>query len=458
LVGSTLRNSFTHPNASRAMNPTSPALKGAEDLFALVVAGDIGGTNSRLTLYNVPARAVVKDGLKAPGDELFVKKYKNDDFKSFTDVMKKFVEDAEIDTGVKVKGHVSACCLAAAGPVAGNKVKMTNRGSWVIDGGLLEHELRITRVRLINDFVAQGYGILTLDHDTEVEVIQKAEIVPGAPKVCIGAGTGLGQCFLTAPDATSFYEVFPSEGGHAEFAPRFGTTNVQDEEAKLLRFLLAKFKAKHRVSVERIISGPGIQNVYEFFANEYPKEVGKKVHEKFKAAAEKGAVVSEHAGTPKKPGDKICNRVMHMFSRAYGAEAGVACLKWMPFGGLYLVGGITPKNMGWIQGADGPFLTAFHDKGRVAGFLKGVPIYAPKVADMGERGAHLAAVKLLAGVESCGVPDKAAYRSPQHDAAGGSAVREGAGLTALKDAGKLETSLRGAKAGTPRGSGGRKSS
>lgn len=110
-------------------------------------------------------------------------------------------------------------CFAVAGPVADNKVRFTNRDSWSIDGDEIAEQLNIAKVVLINDFLAVGYGILTLDEEKECIVLQKAEKKPNAPIACIGAGTGLGECFLT-PDANGHYNCFPSEGGHAEYAPR----------------------------------------------------------------------------------------------------------------------------------------------------------------------------------------------------------------------------------------------
>lgn len=143
---------------------------------------------------------------------------------------------------------------------------------------------------LINDFVAQGYGLLTVDRtDTkEVHVLQDASPEPGAPIATIGAGTGLGECFLT-PGEDGYYVAYPSEGGHAEFPPRTETevrggrnrecvgsvrghigsalklitltSRAFSSQFQLLEFLKRRYEQKHRVSVERVVSGPGIANV-----------------------------------------------------------------------------------------------------------------------------------------------------------------------------------------------------
>lgn len=113
----------------------------------------------------------------------------------------------------------AAACLAVAGPVKDNMVRFTNRDTWSIDGDKLQEDMGIRRIRLMNDFVAVGYGLLTLNEETECVTLQHAEKKKNKPIACIGAGTGLGECFLT-PNAIGEYDCFPSEGGHAEFAPR----------------------------------------------------------------------------------------------------------------------------------------------------------------------------------------------------------------------------------------------
>lgn len=144
---------------------------------------------------------------------LLKKEYQNCDYPTFLSVLKKFLEEAKLD-------RAPDCgCFAVAGPVADNKVRFTNRDSWSIDGDEVAEALGIARVVLINDFLAVGYGILTLDEEKECIVLQKAPKRGDAPIACIGAGTGLGECFLT-PNQDGEYTCFPTEGGHAEFAPR----------------------------------------------------------------------------------------------------------------------------------------------------------------------------------------------------------------------------------------------
>jgi glucokinase len=145
-------------------------------------------------------------------------------------------------------------CFAVAGPVTNNCVSFTNRDSWSIEGDDIARTFGIQVVKLVNDFVAVGYGLLTLKDETECQVLQAAPKVHGAPIACIGAGTGLGECFLTV-GPRGHYVCYPTEGGHTEFAPR------SPLEIRLLAALLKKFKSHHRVSVERVVSGIGLWNV-----------------------------------------------------------------------------------------------------------------------------------------------------------------------------------------------------
>lgn len=119
----------------------------------------------------------------------------------------------------KTTASPTTACLAVAGPVANNRAQLTNRSSWVIDGQVLGNQLGLERIRVINDFVAMGYGLLTLNEEKECVVLQHAPKQRDAPIACIGAGTGLGECFIT-PNGLGGYECYGSEGGHAEFAPR----------------------------------------------------------------------------------------------------------------------------------------------------------------------------------------------------------------------------------------------
>lgn len=351
----------------------------------LVMSGDCGGTNTRLVLFMVADDAKLEVGQVPKGKVVFEKKYLNATFiekgQGFEDVCKTFLKEA----GGKAP---QACCLACAGGIANNSVEFTNVAKgWKINGNELSSALAIPQVKLINDFEAQGYGLLTLG-DHEVTTLNKGVRKPGAPMACVGAGTGLGECFLTCADGK--YTCWPSEGGHAEFSPRSELT------MDLLEFLKQKFAISQkpkRVSVERVISGPGLANVYAFLRNHWAfvEHVQNGVDREFVAAAEheQGAVVAKGAAA----NDLVCKKAVEVFSECYGSEVGVAALKWLPYGGLYVSGGIAAKNPSWVQSST--FLNAYKDKGRLSPIVESVPVYLVNVEDTGERGALYVAVSLL---------------------------------------------------------------
>lgn len=374
--------------------------------YESILVGDVGGTNTRLIMYQIrrddpQLGRPLMSGRKAPGLLLKQEKYLNQEYRSFVEVVTQFLQELHLQ-----KPPLTAC-FAVAGPVKDNAVTFTNRSDWSLDGSRLEAMLGIAKVTLCNDFLAVGYGLLTLEEDTECEVLLHAPKKPGAPIACIGAGTGLGECFLTpvplaaSPSTGSSgdmptklressapayeYQCYSSEGGHADFSPR------DQEQVALVEFLKKKFDQKHRVSVERVVSGTGLANIFEFLCAREPETIDAMVKaEVDKAGDLKGAIIAKYQNS-----DALCRRTMNIFAAAYGAEAGSAALKWLPFGGLYLTGGLTPKNLSLLSDPKGPFLAALRDKGRVSGLLEEVPVFAVKAEDLGERGAHLVAFKCL---------------------------------------------------------------
>jgi len=350
----------------------------------LALAADVGGTNSRFMLYLVNLATGIEIGKPAPGRLLFEQKYANIHHSSFADVVQTFLKDAEAN-GIN-EGTVcpEVACLAVAGVAQQNRCRLTNL-DWLIDGPALEERFGISCVEVINDFVAQGYGVLTLS-DSEVVQMAGPAPAPGAPIACVGAGTGLGQCFLTAgPDGE--YHAFPSEGGHAEYAPR-GAGN-DELQIELLRYLKVKYSGWNRVSFERVVSGKGICNIYEFLAYRNPSRIDKKVHGEFLDARQDAGIVAKNA----KPGT-LCYEALEIFAECYGAVCGTYSLQVMPFGGMYISGGVTQKLMNFLI-ETGLFMEAYHDKGRVSPMLQDVPLFIVRGDSMGQRGAHLRAVRLL---------------------------------------------------------------
>lgn len=393
----------------------------------LFLSGDVGGTNTRLQLWQIHdsdpmLRGRLAPGCKAPGLLLHKETFANEAFGSFQQVLDTFLDRVSklkwITPDMSVKPIT--VCLACAGPIVNNTVSFTNR-AWVVDGDALAKNMGIKKVELVNDFVGMGYGLLTLDLQNECLTLNEGNKVEGGPIGCIGAGTGLGECYLTAYERSSGddgqgglnssdsissvksndaaakweYTCHATEGGHCDFAPR------NTIEGELLQYLREKFSdegSTHRISNERVVAGSGIPNVYEFLCQKFPDGINKDVDEKIKAAGDlQAAVIAKNSS-----GDGkciLCEKTMDIFLTHYGSEAGNCCLKWYPTGGLFITGGLTPKNLGRIKNPDDLFLPALFEKGRVSVLVKQCPIYAVLVEDLGERGAHLVAFRALQRIQ-----------------------------------------------------------
>jgi glucokinase len=315
-----------------------------------VLAGDIGGTNARF--------AIIK-GSKI----IFEKQYPSRDFDKFEDVFAVFVKDAP-------KPVPSHACLAVAGVVEGNWVEATNI-PWTIDGNNLKERFGLETLRLINDFEAAVWGITVLHRDQLFQIGGGKPISDG-PKAMLGAGTGLGQAILVP--CNKGYRVLPTEGGHVDFAPR------NEEEIRLLRYLMKEFS---HVSVERILSGPGLVHIYEFLLKEqnFKESVLTKQSAKGKDEA---TYITKHAlqGT-----DELCRQAVRIFCSIYGAEAGNLALKCLAIGGVYVAGGIAPKILPILS--EGGFRQAFESKGRMEKILKHIPTYVVISPQLGLLGAAL---------------------------------------------------------------------
>ena len=221
------------------------------------LAADVGGTNTRLMLYAVDPAAPIVERRTAPGALVCEQKFRNIEFGSLLEIIELFLSELEDGSAASPSHPVpAAACLAVAGVVFANSARLTNL-DWVVTGSEIAGQLGIGRVEVINDFVAQGFGVLTLGDD-EVETLHAAPPVPDAPIVVLGAGTGLGEAYLTMGPQGQ-YVCYPSEGGHKEWAPRGAGSDMTQIE--LLRHLKIKFAGWNRISVERVVSGLGICNI-----------------------------------------------------------------------------------------------------------------------------------------------------------------------------------------------------
>jgi len=342
-----------------------------------VLAGDIGGTKTILRLISADAGGPGHSGPLLT--TLWEKTYVSNSFPDLVPMVHQFLKEAAESSG-RVSS-VDHACFGIAGAVSGNASELTNL-SWSLSGERLQRALDIPLVTLINDFAAIGYGIFGLQ-EGEMATLQAATPNPTAPIAVIGAGTGLGEGFLI-PDPDGIYRAFSSEGGHTDYAPQ------SDLEFELLNYLLEKNNLP-RVSVERVASGTGIASIYQFFRDTNPHEESAAMADIYQAwsreIGKKDKTVDLAAEVSKAAlagSDFLCEQAMNLFMSAYGAEAGNLALKLLPYGGLYVAGGIAPKILPLLQ--KGAFMKAFCSKGRMRPVLEKVPVHVilnPKVGLIG---------------------------------------------------------------------------
>jgi glucokinase len=241
-----------------------------------------------------------------------------------------------------------------AGPVIEGRSKTTNL-PWELDEPTLEKALQIPRAKLLNDLEAAAYGMLHLD-PTDLCVLQPGLKRQGNIAV-IAAGTGLGQAILYWDGA--HHHPIASEGGHADFAPH------TDSEMELLIYLRREFG---HVSCERLLSGPGLFNIYRFLRDSGDATEPEWLRQRI-AQGDPGAVISQIGLAGEHP---LCTRALDLFISVYGTEAGNLALKALSVGGVYVAGGIAPKILPRLQ--DGAFIHAFTDKGRLSDLMRSIEV------------------------------------------------------------------------------------
>lgn len=304
----------------------------------MILAGDIGGTNTRLALFEG-----TPDQLKPREIEVFP----SPQFSGPAEIVRTYL--------AKHNQTVRAAAFGLPGAVVDGRVQTTNL-PWVVDSRHLAEELGLDTVELINDLFANAHGIALLQ-ESDFAVLNPGTPSPTGNGALISAGTGLGEAGLLA-DAGGF-RPFPSEGGHTDFAP------VNELQIELLRYLLGRFE---HVSYERVLSGPGLYNIYQFLRDtkraEEPGWLAEQLaHGDPSAALAKSAL----AGTA-----AIAVQALDIFVSIYGAEAGNLALKVVATGGAFVGGGIAPKILPKLT--DGTFLRAFSAKGRFRELLSHVPL------------------------------------------------------------------------------------
>ncbi|MBI3768265.1 MAG: glucokinase [Deltaproteobacteria bacterium] len=340
------------------MTPEAAARRGAA---AHVLAGDIGGTKTALAIHAVDAAGTVT----LVRDRTFASR----DYAGLEEVIAAFLVERD--------ERIASAAFGIAGPVVDDAVITTNL-PWRIERRRLSEGLGGAPVRLMNDLESTAYGALFLPPD-DVVTLSPGVARPGHRAV-IAAGTGLGQAFLYHHG--DHYTPVATEGGHADFAP---CSPLEDD---LLAFLRSRFG---RVSYERIVSGPGLQNVFHFLDERLGRPVAPEIRARM-AHEDPSAVIGAAAVAGASP---TCREAVDLFLSVYGAQAGNLALTVMATGGVYVAGGIVAKLLPLLPGS--AFMHAFVAKGRYEALMSEIPVWVivnPRTALIG---AVHAAIALLAG-------------------------------------------------------------
>jgi glucokinase len=304
------------------------------------LAGDIGGTKTRLALFSLESEAC----------ELLEREtFLSQEYDSLEAILGVYLQDKDY--------QISGASFGIAGPIIGQKARVTNL-KWVVDKTSLQDHLGGINVHLLNDLHAISSAVPNLKAGETEQLISGTPTSQGAIGV-IAPGTGLGEGFLIWDGAR--YEPHPSEGGHTSFGPE---TSLQLE---LLNYMDNLY---NHVSYERVCSGLGIANLYSFLRDEKVLEEPKWLHERLEELDDPTPVIAQAALDEQA---EICVRTMDLFVSILGSEAGNLALKVLATGGIYLGGGIPRRIMPLLRGDS--FRQGFLDKGRFADMLTRVPVY-----------------------------------------------------------------------------------
>lgn len=301
----------------------------------MYLAGDVGGTKTAIAIYDSSNHKLIAE-----------KKFLSKQFQSLQDILREFLKE--------VKLSVSKASFGVAGPIRNGK-SVTPNLPWKIDIEDLRSTLNTQNIAMINDLEANAYGVLMLSEE-DVYYLNRGEVSQKGHKAIVSAGTGLGEAGIRYHE--NKYVPFPSEAGHCDFFVR------DDVDVQLFHFL--KKKHQDHISMERVLSGPGLENLYHFFADVAKEKKTLKVQNEGESLA---ALISEKALKKECP---LCEKALELFVSFYGAEAGNTALRFLALGGVYIGGGIAPKILEELKKP--LFMKAFTCKGRLSSLLANVPV------------------------------------------------------------------------------------
>lgn len=318
----------------------------------MILAGEIGATRTRLAAYETEGNRL---------NRVVEKTFSSHEHASLAEILPQFTRTEGIP--------VHSACFGVAGPVRGGHSKISNL-AWTIDAKELAAQLKLPIVGLLNDLEAYAYGIDALESKDFVIISPGSEDATGNRAV-ISAKTGLGMAGLFWDGFR--HHPFACEGGHADFAPR------NELQIELLAYLQKEYG---RVSTERILSGPGIRHIYDFFRDAKKMEEPEWLRDHLGSAPDSSPLISQLAMQGKAA---ICEQTMSLFVSVFGAEAGNCALRYMTTGGIYIGGVIAAKIAPKMQ--DPIFMQSFLDKGRMGAILKDMPVQIIVNDDCGLIGA-----------------------------------------------------------------------
>ena len=324
-----------------------------------VLAGDIGGTKTLLQIAEIHGNGV---------DVVHRMRFSSQDYADFDSLLRAYLDQVPAAVG----RDLTHACFGIAGPIHGpeqgpRQASVTNL-PWLIDETHLKSLLTLPRVYLINDFYATACGIEALGAG-DLTVLYPGTSQTHAPRLVVGAGTGLGVAQLLWCGGR--YRAFASEGGHIHFAP---TDALQCE---LLVYMQKQFE---RVSYERLVSGNGLAHIYTFLAH----RSGAELHAVMDDSSDPAASITQLA----REGNTLAAQAVSLFLSIYGAVVGDLAVVSLAYGGIYLAGGIAPKLVDLIR--EGEFMTSYQRKGRMSPLVQQMPVFVVINEDVGLLGATLA--------------------------------------------------------------------
>ncbi|MFQ5656470.1 MAG: glucokinase [Candidatus Methylomirabilales bacterium] len=312
----------------------------------MILAGDIGGTKSNLALFPV------EKGAMSP---LLEHTLPSSDYPGLEELVREFLDHAKGRELLTTIDQIAVACFGVAGPVVDDRCETPNL-PWIASAQGLKQALGLRLAKLINDLEATGYGVPELKGE-EIVTLNEGSIRQTGNAALIAAGTGLGEAILYW-DGEEFIPI-ASEGGHADFAPRNAV------EMELLHYLLDRHD---RISYERVLSGPGLFNIYSFLRDSGYGEEPAWLTEKFEQGDPSAAIGQAALANQ----SELCVKALDLFVSIYGAEAGNLALKFLAVSGVYVGGGIAPKINEKL--GDGTFMKAFTHKGRLSSLLEAIPV------------------------------------------------------------------------------------